>query len=117
MTGNINFVSDTIGVVAVDATYTENLSTHDNLDDIGGSARVATSALSNQTATDGVADCDDIVFTAVTGDDIVALVLYLDTGVESTSSLIAYIETGTVSPNGTDITFVVDSGANKLFKL
>jgi len=69
----------------------------------------------------GVADAADIVFTAPpAGDVLEATVIYQDTGVEGTSRLIAYIDTATglpVTPNGTDITILWDSGANKIFKL
>lgn len=117
--GSIDWDSDNIKAVAVDAAdYTVSISTHQFLSDIPAPARVATSPnLSGKTVTAGVADCDDILLTAVTGDSIEAVVIYKDTGVEATSRLIAYIEAGPVTPNGSDITFVVDPGANKLFKL
>jgi len=46
--------------------------------------------------------------------------IYKDSGVESTSRLIANIDTATglpVTPNGGDITVVFDAGANRIFKL
>lgn len=116
--GDIDWVSDTIKAVGVDTSdYTVDLATHNALDDVPGGARIATATLANKTATNGVADCDDFTWTAVTGDTISAVVVYKDTGVASTSSLIAYIDVGPVTPNGTDITLVVDNGADKLFKL
>lgn len=120
--GSIDWDTDNIKAVLVDtADYTVNLSTHDNLDDIPSGARVATSGnLASKTVTAGVADAADITFSAVTGDPCEAIVLYKDTGVESTSRLIAYIDTATgmpVTPNGGDITVQWDNGANKIFKL
>lgn len=118
LAGDIDFDNDTINAVAVDvADYLVDLTTDNALNDVPAGSRISTTTLANTTVTDGVADCSDIVFTAVTGDDIGALVIYRDSGTESTSALIAYIEAGPVAPNGTDITFVVDSGPNKLFKL
>jgi hypothetical protein len=118
LAGDIDFDNDTIKAVAVDvADYSVTLATDNALDDVPAGSRIATTTLANTTVTNGIADCDDIVFSAVSGDDIGAVVIYRDTGTESTSALIAYIEAGPVSPNGTDITFVVDSGPNKLFKL
>ncbi len=118
LAGDIDFDNDTIKAVAVDvADYLVTLSTDNALNDVDAGSRIATATLANTTVTNGIADCDDIVFSAVSGDDIGALVIYKDTGTESTSALIAYIEAGPVTPNGTDITFVVDSGPNKLFKL
>lgn len=120
--GSIDWDTDTIKVVLVDtADYTVNLSTHDNLDDVAGAARVATSsALASKTVTAGVADAADVTLVAVTGDPSEALILYKDTGVESTSRLIAYIDSATnlpVTPNGGDIVIAWDSGSNKIFKL
>lgn len=120
--GSIDWDTNTIKVVLVDtADYTVNLSTHDNLDDVPSGARVAVSgALASKTVTDGVADAADFTFTAVSGDPCEALVIYKDTGTESTSRLIAYIDTATglpVTPNGGDIAVAFDNGANKIFKL
>lgn len=122
LAGDIAWDSDTIKAVLVDtADYTVDLATHDNLDDIPAIARVATSpAFASKTVTAGVADAGDITFSAVTGDVCEALVIYQDTGVESTSRLIAYIDSATglpVTPNGGDINVAWDNGANKIFKL
>lgn len=121
LTGDIDWVADTIKVVLVDAAdYTVNLSTHDFLDDVPSGARVATATLASKTAVAGVADAADTTFSAVTGDVSEALVIYRDSGVESTSQLIAYIDTATglaVTPGGGDILVQWDSGSNKIFKL
>jgi hypothetical protein len=120
--GSIDWDTQNIKVVLVDAAdYTVNLATHDNLDDVAAAGRVATSGnLSGKTVTDGVADATDVTLSAVTGDPSEALILYYDSGVESTSRLIAYIDTATglpITPNGGDITIAWDNGANKIFKL
>ena len=120
--GTIDWDTNDIRVILVDvADYTVDLAAHDNLDDVAAGARVAVSgALSNKTVTNGVADADNGTFSAVTGDVSEALVIYKHTGTESTSRLIAYIDTATglpVTPNGGDITVAWDNGANKIFKL
>ncbi len=122
LTGAIAYASDNIKVVLVDAAdYTVNLSTHEFLSDIIVGGRVATSGnLASKTTTAGVADAADVTFTAVTGDQSEALVIYKDTGSAATSPLIAYIDTATglpVTPNGADITVTWDNGSNKIFKL
>lgn len=121
LTGDIDWVADTIKVVLVDAAdYTVNLSTHDFLDDVPAGARVATATLASKTATAGVADAADTTFSGVSGDVSEALVIYKDSGVEATSQLIAYIDTATglaVTPNGGNILVQWDSGSNKIFKL
>ncbi len=121
--GSIAWVSGDIRAIFVDsADYTVNLATHNALDDIPGGARVAVSAasLANKTATAGVCDADDVTFTGVTGDQFEAVVLYLHTGVESTSLLIAYIDNYTglpCTPNGGNITVSWPNDSNKIFKL
>lgn len=121
-TGAVNWTSDDIRVILIDVQdYTVNLATHDFLDDVIAAARVAVSAsLTGKTATDGICDAADVTFTAVTGDQSEALIIYKHTGVESTSRLIAYIDTATglpVTPNGGNITVTWDNGTNKIFKL
>lgn len=120
--GSIDWDTNDIRVILVDTgTYSVNLGTHDFLDDIPGGARVATSSsLSGKTVTAGVADANDVTFTAVTGSTVEAIVIYQHTGVESTSRLIAYIDTATglpLTPNGGDVTIQWDSGTNRIFKL
>lgn len=119
---DVDWLADNIKAVLVDTgAYTVNLSTHAFLSDIPGGARIATSGnLAGKTATAGVADANDVTFTAVSGATVEAIVLYKDTGVAATSQLICYIDTATglpVTPNGGDITVTWDNGANKIFKL
>lgn len=122
LNGDIDWLNDDIRIILIDAAdYTVNLASHDFLDDVPAPARVAvSSALSSKTSTNGVADAADVTFPLVTGDQSEALVIYKHTGTESTSNLIAYIDTATglpVTPNGGDITVQWDNGANKIFKL
>ena len=121
--GSIDWDTHDIRAILIDTgAYTVNTSTHDNLDDIPSGARIAvSSALGSKTVTNGVADAADVTFTAVTGASVEAIVLYKHTGTESTSRLIAYIDTASsglpVTPNGGDITIQWDNGANAIFKL
>ncbi|OCB15070.1 hypothetical protein [Mycobacterium intracellulare] len=120
--GQINWLTDNIKVVLVDAAdYTVNIATHEFLSDVGSSGRVATSAnLSGKTATGGVADANDVTFPSVSGDISEALVIYKDTGTDATSPLIAYIDTATglaVTPNGGDITVIWPNDAGRIFSL
>jgi len=120
--GGIALLADDIKVVLIDAAdYTVSIDADDFLDDIAAGARVATSGnLASKTTTLGTFDAADITFSAVSGDASEALVIYRDSGVASTSELIAYIDTATglpVTPNGGDITVTWDSGADKIFTL
>lgn len=119
--GNADWAADDFRVILVDVGYVVSIDVHNALDDVGAGTRVATSsALSGKTSTLGVADASDVTYTAITGDQITQVVLYRHTGVESTSALIAYWDSGTglpFTPTGGNIDLVWDNGANKIFKL
>tara|TARA_R110000823_G_C15952958_1_gene502546 strand:- start:22783 stop:23190 length:408 start_codon:yes stop_codon:yes gene_type:complete len=120
--GDIAFDTDNIKAALLDLTdYTPNLATDQFLTDIPVGAIVATSGnLASKTVTLGVADAADVTLTAVTGDESEYILLYQDTGVGTTSRLIALIDTATglpVTPNGGDIVIQWDNGSNKIFKL
>lgn len=120
--GQINWLTDNIKVVLVDAAdYTVNTATHEFLSEIPSAGRVAISAnLTGKTATGGVADANDVTFPSVTGDISEALVIFKDTGTDTTSPLIAYIDTATglaVTPNGGDITVIWPNDSGRIFSL
>jgi len=121
LTGDIDFVNDTIKSILIDtADYTVSIDVDEFVDDIAAAAKVSEQALAGNSAALGVADANDTTHSSVTGDTCEAIVLYKDTGTPATSPLIAYIDSATglpVTPNGGDITIQWDSGANKIFKL
>ncbi|MCM1958036.1 hypothetical protein NCZ17_01440 [Acinetobacter modestus] len=119
---NINWMTDTVKVILVDfGGYTPQTSTHQYLSDISSSARIAGPVtLTSKATTGGAADASDCTFSAVSGASIEAIVIYKDTGTESTSPLIAIIDTATglpITPNGGDIIVTWDNGTNKIFKV
>lgn len=108
---NIDLENEDVRFILVDAADYTFSQVHDMLDDVPAGARVAVSAaLAGKTVIDGIFDASDTTLTAVTGDPSEALIFYRHTGVESTSRLICYIDTGItglpVMPNGGDIMFV-----------
>lgn len=118
----INWMTDTIKVLLVDTgAYTPQTAVHQYLSDIPTSARIAGPVtLTAKATTGGAADGADVTFTSVSGASIEAIVIYSDTGTESTSPLIAYIDTATglpITPNGGDIIVTWDSLATELEKL
>ena len=118
----INWMTDTVKVLLVDTgAYTPQTAIHQYLSDISGSARIAGPVtLTSKTTTGGAADAADVTFTSVTGPSIEAIVIYIDTGTESTSPLVAFIDTATglpITPNGGDIIVTWDNGVNKIFKV
>lgn len=105
----LNWLTDTIKVILVDTgAYTPQTAIHQYLSDIPTSARIAGPiTLTAKTTTGGAADAADVTFTSVSGPSIEAIVIYMDTGTESTSPLIAFIDTAVglpITPNGGDIT-------------
>lgn len=123
LTANISWSADTIKVALVSG-YTYSAA-HQFLSDVtgggGGTVAATSTALASKTTTAGVADAADITFSAVpAGSACDALIIYKDTGVPTTSPLIAFIDTATglpVTPNDGDIGVTWDAGANKIFKL
>jgi hypothetical protein len=120
--GTIDWDTNNIKIVLGDAAdYTVAIDTHQFLSSIAVAARVATSGnLANKTVTLGVADADDVLLSSVTGDPSEFISIYMDSGAEGSSRLIAYIDTATglpVTPNGGNITVQWDAGANRIFKL
>lgn len=107
-TANNNLSAGTVKVALVDTgVYTYNSA--DQFYSSVSSAVVGTpQTIGSKTFTNGVFDGADVTFTAVTGNSVEALVIYIDTGTASTSPLVAYIDTSVtglpVTPNGGDIT-------------
>lgn len=122
LTAGLNLSSLTIKVALVKNTGAYN-SAHDFYDDISAHVIGTPQTLGSKTTTGGVFDAADAAFTAVTsGDTVIALVIYNDTGTASTSDLIAWIDTTgsgaiSVATNGGDINVGWDNGANKIFAL
>lgn len=112
LNGDVDLAVSNVKAVLIDtADYTYS-SAHNFLDDVAGASRVDTSAnLGSKTTTGGVFDSADPVFAAASGDVSEAIILYVDTGVEATSLLIAYYDTGItgmpVTPNSGDINVTV----------
>ena len=103
----INWMTDTVKVILVDTgAYTPQTSVHQYLSDISTAARIAGPVtLTAKTTTGGAADGADVTFTSVSGPSIEAIVIYVDTGTEATSPLLAMIDTATglpITPNGGD---------------
>lgn len=110
---NTDLLTGNIKAILVDAADYTYAATHEFLSDVPAAARVATSPnLTTKSVTDGAFDSDDVTWTSVTGDEFEAIVLYVDTGVEGTSRLVAYLDGATglpLTPNSGDITFTVNA--------
>lgn len=126
---SINWLVDPIrvGFVSISnqpTAYVFNASLDNFYASVPTGARVGMSiaSLGTKTATSGIADAADAVFSAVSGPTIGAILIMRSTATANASDwpLIAYIDTATgmpVGPNGGDITIQWDNAANKIFKL
>jgi hypothetical protein len=107
-TANNDIEAGTVKVALIDTgTYTYNSA--NQFWSSAASASVGTpQTIGSKTYTNGVFDGSDVTFTAVSGNTVEALIIYIDTGTAGTSPLVAFIDTGVtglpVTPNGGDIT-------------
>ena len=103
--------------------YAVDLGSDEFLSDIPAGARAANGIsppFANKTADNGVADADDVSLTAVSGDQSEAIVIYKDTGDETTSPLLAFIDTAAglpVTPSGGDVAIAWDNGPDRIFRI
>jgi len=103
---NASLDSGDVKAVLVDTdTYTYSAA-HEFLSSLSGTVGTAQTILT-KTYADGVFDGDNVTYTAVSGAQCEAIVIYRDTGVAGTSRLVAFLDTGVtglpVTPNGGDI--------------
>jgi hypothetical protein len=120
--GQINWINDTIKAVLVSSSYAPNLTTHEFASSIQThTGSVTPQTLATKTATNGVADADDVTFTTLAVDFVVDyVVLFKDSGAINTSPLICAISGAIGIPltgSGGDITVQWNNGSNKIFKL
>jgi hypothetical protein len=113
---DLSSASLTIRAYSLDTAFYTYSASHEFLSDVAGGSRVKKSnPLTGKTVnlTTGAFDSDDPTMEAVTGADIDAIILYIDTGVEATSRLIMYqdssISTVPFTPDGSDVRIVVDA--------
>jgi hypothetical protein len=120
--GSIAWLTDDIKAVIVAAGYVYSAA-HEFLNEL--SNVVATSPnLTGKTSTNGIADANIAVFTAVApGPPGTQLWVYKDTGTPATSPLIAYWDSDassvllSVTPDGGNIRAIWSDGALKMFRL
>jgi len=110
LSGSSNIaLTGTVKVGLIDSANVSYSTADTFLSDIntGSGSIIASATIANPTVTDGLFDGDDVTFSAVTGDQCEALLIWIDTGAEATSRLVAYLDTGVsglpVTPNGSDI--------------
>jgi hypothetical protein len=110
----INLATANVKAALIDTgTYTYSAA-HDFLNDVTGV--VGTSGnLASKTVTSGVFDAADITISGVTGATVEAVIVYIDSGVSSSSTLLSYHDGLTLTPNGGDVT--IQWSASGIFAL
>ena len=116
-----DLTSATVKVMLVKTGYTYSTS-HQYLSDVSTYDNGRSSALTNITVANGIFDADDVSgITVLASAQVIAVVLYKDTGTDSTSPLIAYIDTMTGLPftvgAGGTVQIIWDNGDYKIFAL
>jgi hypothetical protein len=107
-TTNNNLSAGTVKVALIDtANYTYSAA-NQFYSSVAGAAVIGTpQTIGSKTFTNGVFDGADVTFTTVTGANVEALIIYVDTGTAATSPLVAYIDSSVtglpVTPNGGNI--------------
>jgi hypothetical protein len=123
LNGEFNISSDSLKVLLVTDSYVPSQNTDQFVSNISGSyIKERTSSLTNVTNILGVIDADDVTVAEYSGLAFKALVIYKDSGTDSTSRLLAYIDTATGIPflgiNAvTNITINWSNGSNKIISL
>ena len=109
---NISLTTGTVKIALVDTgtyTYNGNNQFYANLSGVTANS----AALTSKTVANGYFKSSNAEFTAVSGNQSEALIIYIDTGVTTTSRLVAYLDTSVtglpVTPNGGDITVVANA--------
>lgn len=92
-------------ILAVDDTYVWNVA-HTMLDDVDAGKRLGTLELASRTISDGVFDADNALIPTAGGDNLGGFWIFNDTGTESTSRLMLWIDRNS---DGTPISGLTDS--------
>jgi hypothetical protein len=120
--GDIDWVNDPIYAALVDTDqYSVDLAADAYYADLPSGAIINSILLTGKSNVRGVLGADPTVFPNVAvGINIGAIILWKDTGIASSSQLIAYIDNAPELPatgDGDDVTISWDTGLNKILHL
>lgn len=118
--GTLDWDADDVKVMLVKATYVFNAS-HVYVSDVVAYDNGRSLSLTGKTTTGGVADADNTTVTALDGESTAYMVLFADSGLDSTSRLIGNIDDAPEFPftpaPGQNVAITWNDGADKIFKL
>ncbi len=117
---NANLLTGTVRGVLVDGDYAPDTRNDQTLADVPAAARMATSQpFTGKTFADNTFDAADAEFGAIPdagGDQSTAMVIYLDTGNEGTSTLLA-IQDVVFRPNGGTFSVSFSTNPDHVFRI
>lgn len=118
-TGGIDWASANLKAILVSSAYVPNLATDQYLSIITSGILSSGVALTGLSASAGVCSANPVTFNGVTAGAIgTQIVIYVDTGVSSTSPLIGYINVGVGLPvTSTGAAIVCTFFGNEVFEL
>jgi hypothetical protein len=115
---NVDINDGTVKVALIDTGVYPYNAAHEFYSSVSGVVGTP-QTINNTTVALGLFDGDDVTYTAVTGNTVEALLIYIDTGSAATSRLVAWIDTSVtglpVTPNGGDIS--IQWNASGIFQL
>lgn len=124
MGGDIDLLNDTISAMLVTADYEVDLDADVSESDVPESAVRSVATLTAKSIDGTTFRADDLVFASVTplvaGEEINAVVLYLNVDTAEGSTLIAYLDNAPELPavlDGENVTVAWDVGVNGVFRL
>jgi len=123
LAGGGNLLAGTVRAILVDTGAYTYSGAHEFLSSISAGARVGSAVtLAGKSVTDGVfSSTTNPSFTGLTSaPSIEAIVIYVDSGSEATSPLVAFIDTASglpVAAGATQVDVTWDTGADKIFRL
>ena len=120
--GSFDMASATVKAALVTSAYSPNQATDQYLSTVGAAIVARSSQLTSPVVTNGIFGAANTTLTAVTGGACNAMILYLDSGSDSTSALIAYLYSDyysglPITPNGGNITISWSATGNLIFSL
>jgi hypothetical protein len=120
LTTGIGWTTNNVKLLAVNANYVPN-EAHQYVSQINPAAIVARTAnMANKTATDGFARGSPVtLFSLLSNSEVEGVILYIDSGDDATSVLLAYVDDGIAfpfMPLGFDYAFAYDSIEGGFFR-
>lgn len=103
----VDLIGDNIKILFYSSSFNN---AHEFVSDLTGGSIIARSGnLASKTSASGVFDAADITVTAVSGSAFAAVILYKDSGVDSSSPLVAWFDVASFTPNGGDVSVIFNS--------